>query len=163
MLLYDQNDCEFYEVVVDIINDFREKHHRTSCKKCSYKSQAGALNIMIHEWPLPKNPLEAKSVVFELQPPSFFGHWRDVTFYFKLDVLKYKYKRRNCRDVNIFLELTTAFHPSLRIPIGRKDFVFCRKTNLTELRTGGTSKSPLLLRRTFALTTGCCIKLTTIK
>lgn len=92
MLLYDQNDCEFYEVVVDIINDFREKRHRTSCKKCSYKSQAGALNIMIHEWPLPKNPLEAKSVVFELQPPSFFGHWRDVTLYFKLDVLKYKYK-----------------------------------------------------------------------
>jgi hypothetical protein len=91
MLLYDQNDCEFDEAVVDIINGFREKRHRTTCKKCNYKSQAGALSIMIHEWPLPKNPLEAKSVVFELQTPSFFGQWRDVTLYFKLNVLKYRY------------------------------------------------------------------------
>jgi hypothetical protein len=115
MLLYDQNDCEFDEVVVDIINDFREKRHRTNCKKCKYKTQAAGLNIKIHEWPLPKNTLEAKSVVFELQAPSFFGHWRDVTLYFKLDVLKYDYKTSQTPSfkypLKTYMRLSSFFTP----------------------------------------------------
>jgi hypothetical protein len=49
--------------------------------------EAEAINIHIHEWPLPLNPLEASSTVFELLVPPSFGHWRDVTIFLQSEVL----------------------------------------------------------------------------
>lgn len=91
MQLHDQCECEYYEVVIDSYNDFREQRHSSSCKKCSYKSQAASLDIRIHEWPLPSNIMEAQSTVFELKVPPSFGRWRDTTVFLLLDVLKTEY------------------------------------------------------------------------
>ena len=91
MKLYDQSECEYYDVVTDSINDFRETRHSGSCMKCAKKSQAAALSIRIYEWPLPRNTTEAQSAVFELKVPPYFGHWRDITVFFLLDILKVEY------------------------------------------------------------------------
>jgi len=92
MKSYDDSECEFYEVVVDAFNDFREQEHLPTCKKCRYKSKAASLSIQIYEWPLPSDILEARSTVFELQVPLSFGSWRDTTIFFIIDVLKASYK-----------------------------------------------------------------------
>jgi hypothetical protein len=94
MQQHDKGECEYEEYVTDRINDFREKRHNRNCKKCDYKAQAAALRIKIHEWPLPSDILEARSAVFELQVPPFFGHWRNSTVFLISDVLKNNYKSR---------------------------------------------------------------------
>lgn len=92
MQLHDNAECEYEEVVTDRINDFRDRQHKTECKKCHYKEQAAGLGIKIYEWPLPSDIQEARSTVFELKVPAFFGHWRDTTIFFILDVLKNDYQ-----------------------------------------------------------------------
>ncbi|EXJ68848.1 uncharacterized protein A1O5_07780 [Cladophialophora psammophila CBS 110553] len=83
----DQSECE-YEVRADYYNGIYERrYHSDGCQKCKYRSQADSLTIRIHEWPLPDDALEAKSVVFELKVPPFFGHWRDTTLFLLLTVL----------------------------------------------------------------------------
>jgi superfamily II DNA helicase RecQ len=49
MSLYHQSNCEYYEVVVDSYNDFREPQHRSGCRKCGYFSQAAGIKIQVHE------------------------------------------------------------------------------------------------------------------
>jgi Protein of unknown function (DUF3638)/Protein of unknown function (DUF3645) len=102
MQLHDQSECEYYEVVIDSYNDFREPRHSGSCKKCGYKSRAASLDIRIHEWPLPSNALEARSTVFELKVPPSYGRWRDTTMFLLLDVLKTEY---------LSTEMPRASHP----------------------------------------------------
>ncbi|KAM0246004.1 hypothetical protein ACHAP5_004975 [Fusarium lateritium] len=64
--------------------------HDPCCRRCSLMRQAKALQIMVHEWPLPTDLLEAQAAVFELDIPHQFAEWRDVTFYFINDVLAFK-------------------------------------------------------------------------
>uniref|UniRef100_A0A8H7NEB3 DUF6606 domain-containing protein n=1 Tax=Bionectria ochroleuca TaxID=29856 RepID=A0A8H7NEB3_BIOOC len=61
--------------------------HSDSCKKCSLVEQAANMEIHIHEWPLPSDAVKAKSVVFELDTPSSFQHWRDGTHFLRKCVL----------------------------------------------------------------------------
>lgn len=87
MKRYDQSFCEYYNSTNrygDIVS-----HHRYSCAHCGYKERAGRLSIFVHEWPLPSDKTQAKSAVFELDPPSSFRAWRDATVYFIDDVLGY--------------------------------------------------------------------------
>ncbi|KAK7985571.1 hypothetical protein PG988_003193 [Apiospora saccharicola] len=65
------------------------KRHSSSCCHCGYHNEANNLSIFVHEWPLPSDRLQAKSTVFELDPPSAFREWRDMTVYLVDDVLKY--------------------------------------------------------------------------
>lgn len=60
--------------------------HSTSCSKCDIKRQADAINIFVHEWPLPKNPLEAEAAVFELEIPVEIFEWRELTYTLLVDV-----------------------------------------------------------------------------
>lgn len=88
MQRYDKSECDMEERVVDRYNDFREQIHSANCRKCSYLGQAKAIEIQVHEWPLPKETLEAQSTVFELKLPPWFGFWRDTALYLLLDVLE---------------------------------------------------------------------------
>ncbi|KAI0107369.1 hypothetical protein F4776DRAFT_675198 [Hypoxylon sp. NC0597] len=63
-----------------------------NCLKCRLRKEATDMDIQINEWPLPQRELEAKSVVFELQVPTFFGHWRDTMAYVRLNVFESKYE-----------------------------------------------------------------------
>ncbi|KIW91627.1 uncharacterized protein Z519_07595 [Cladophialophora bantiana CBS 173.52] len=87
MRRFNQSECE-YEVRGNYYNGIYERrYHSDGCQKCEYRSQADSLTIQIHEWPLPDDALEAKSVVFELKVPPFFGHWRDTTLFLLLNVM----------------------------------------------------------------------------
>ena len=88
MRCYDEAECDYYEAVIDHYTGLTALRHSNRCTRCSYKSQANSLSIEVHEWPLPADKTKAKTVVFELSVPSWFGHWRDVTVYLLLDVLK---------------------------------------------------------------------------
>jgi hypothetical protein len=63
----------------------RPKHCR-SCKKCSLQSQAANLTIQVYEWPLPRNDLELKVVVFELLLPLEISIWRATTYKILRDI-----------------------------------------------------------------------------
>ncbi|KUJ21678.1 uncharacterized protein LY89DRAFT_637548 [Mollisia scopiformis] len=91
-------DHESREVLVDSYTDINgERHeikmptHPSTCQKCAYKTQADRLRIETHEWPLPENNMNAQSVVFELNVPSWFGYWRDATVFFLIDILQSEY------------------------------------------------------------------------
>jgi hypothetical protein len=58
----------------------------SNCGKCQAISEAGGLNIGVHEWPLPQEPLQAQFVVFELAPPRPFSSWREITYKILYDI-----------------------------------------------------------------------------
>ncbi|KAK2765376.1 hypothetical protein FQN54_008222 [Arachnomyces sp. PD_36] len=60
--------------------------HSNQCKKCRLSSQAKSLCINVHEWPLPKDDLEAKAAIFELDVPAVISKWRDATYGLLVDV-----------------------------------------------------------------------------
>ncbi|EGN92655.1 hypothetical protein SERLA73DRAFT_65475 [Serpula lacrymans var. lacrymans S7.3] len=60
--------------------------HAKSCKKCKLEKQVRKMKIGVHEWPLPKDPSQAKIVVFELDCPIAFSAWRSATYSFLVDV-----------------------------------------------------------------------------
>ncbi|PBP15421.1 hypothetical protein BUE80_DR013843, partial [Diplocarpon rosae] len=87
MRLYRQSNCKYY-TYEDSSTGLSEDRHDSRCPKCSYQSQAAALVIRIHEWPLPSNKWEERCTVFELKVPQSIGAWRDTTFFLLRDVLK---------------------------------------------------------------------------
>ncbi|KAJ6020467.1 hypothetical protein N7540_005971 [Penicillium herquei] len=94
MHLYSQAECEYEEVVVFYRRRGRgrtETRHKASCPRCRHKAEADNISINVHEWPLPLDPQRAKSVVFELMPPTTFFKWRDITVFFLLDCLSFGY------------------------------------------------------------------------
>jgi hypothetical protein len=66
------------------------EYHSSSCQKCRYAAQRDILSIDVHEWPLPSDDAKAKTVVFELDVPSWFSHWRDARLELLEQVLKGK-------------------------------------------------------------------------
>ncbi|KAK6866259.1 hypothetical protein PG995_002787 [Apiospora arundinis] len=87
MNLYSNSSCQ-YDESIDRWGAPIERHS-SSCQHCSYRDKANNLSIFVHEWPLPSDRLQAKSTVFELDPPSAFREWRNATVYLIDDVLKY--------------------------------------------------------------------------
>ncbi|KAK1980119.1 hypothetical protein LZ30DRAFT_595422 [Colletotrichum cereale] len=86
MQQFNNSQCEYEDVL-----DYEEgpsTRHKKQCKRCSYRDKANKIQIYVHEWPLPKRDLEAKSVVFELALPETFGQWREASMFVLLDVLK---------------------------------------------------------------------------
>ncbi|KAF3275888.1 hypothetical protein TWF970_006499 [Orbilia oligospora] len=63
----------------------RYKHNR-GCEKCRWNKEANNMSIIVHEWPLPCDEIEARCVIFELQPPPDFAQWRDATYYLMMEV-----------------------------------------------------------------------------
>ncbi|KAL7916768.1 hypothetical protein GGI35DRAFT_433976 [Trichoderma velutinum] len=65
--------------------------HSGGCRKHRLDSLANALAIDLHEWPLPAAELEAQSTIFELNVPSCFNAWRNMTMLVINDVLECNY------------------------------------------------------------------------
>ncbi|KAJ9257552.1 hypothetical protein DTO195F2_5534 [Paecilomyces variotii] len=89
--LADQLECTYYKVIPDPRFDLTESRHCPNCQRCAYKTEAESIKINIHEWPLPTDPLHAKTTVFELNVPRPFASWRDTTIFFLLTVLRLAY------------------------------------------------------------------------
>lgn len=87
--LLDELVCDQIVVVTD--NNYTEKKHSSTCRRCNCQTQAEKLSIGIHEWPLPEAKQKAKGVIFELNAPAWFTAWRDATFFLLRDVLKSEY------------------------------------------------------------------------
>ncbi|KAJ5185737.1 hypothetical protein N7491_006395 [Penicillium cf. griseofulvum] len=64
--------------------------HSRYCRKCEIRDAADLMVIKIHEWPLPSDVLQVKSVVFELKVPASFWSWQDATGFF-INVLGIKH------------------------------------------------------------------------
>ncbi|KAL4963332.1 uncharacterized protein BDV14DRAFT_201959 [Aspergillus stella-maris] len=91
MAIVNSTECTYEEHLVDRRLNLTKMRHNPSCKRCARKSAANSITICIHEWPLPANTAEAKSTVFELDPPRDFSAWRDVTIHFLLNILCLQY------------------------------------------------------------------------
>ena len=74
-------ECEYDE----------DEEHIRSCCRCTLKKQADDISIEVFEDPLPEDTYKRKATVFELNPPSAFGSWRDATVYMQQDVLRSNY------------------------------------------------------------------------
>ncbi|KAI1459754.1 hypothetical protein F4805DRAFT_420134 [Annulohypoxylon moriforme] len=91
------------------------------CTKCDLEKQADRLEIKIHEWPLPEDELQAKSTVFELRVPHYFGYWRDTTIFIFFDVLRQRYlveehpRSENVLKKGLLENHFQGFDPSQRI------------------------------------------------
>ena len=54
--------------------------------KQRFNKRIKQLSVEVYEWPLPENASAAQAVVFELQCPTSFSHWREATFFLLNDV-----------------------------------------------------------------------------
>lgn len=63
-------------------------HKSSKCAKCSLQRRAKKMKIQKHEWPLPANENEMKTLIFELQPHLGFAMWRDITYYILTEVFE---------------------------------------------------------------------------
>ncbi|KAI1210197.1 uncharacterized protein F4807DRAFT_72953 [Annulohypoxylon truncatum] len=81
-----------------VTGEYSDHHYKWDCLKCGLEQQAYSMQISIHEWPLPEDKLEAKSTVFELQVPPFFGYWRDTTMFILFNVLGSRYHAAKTTD-----------------------------------------------------------------
>nr|POE84323.1 hypothetical protein CFP56_76392 [Quercus suber] len=94
MQSYNESSCEYYTKTIEdeYGNDVEHQYHSKSCQRCRYASQAKAMTIHIHEWPLPEDVAAQKVVVFELHVPQYIISWRNNTMFFLHDVVKAEYK-----------------------------------------------------------------------
>ncbi|KAK4892491.1 hypothetical protein LTR27_008955 [Elasticomyces elasticus] len=95
MSIYSGSQCDYVEEIVEYATNATEsditetKHYTSSCRRCVSGRQAETMKIEVQEWPLPtKKEAHSRVIVFELQPPSFFVHWRDSLVYLIIDILK---------------------------------------------------------------------------
>ncbi len=80
------------------------QHVQEYCQKCKYLREAESIQIELHEWPLPRDELQAQSTVFELDVPPSFGHWRDVTLFLRLDVMQGSYSTETVPQTDYLLQ-----------------------------------------------------------
>lgn len=85
MRLYEQLSCDYVKRK-DRWGDLYDQHSQC-CIRHQHLSDAKKIKIHVHEWPLPQDTHQLKSVVFELDPPAAFCEWRNATVYLVLDVL----------------------------------------------------------------------------
>lgn len=55
-------------------------HDEYKCQKCAIKRQAEAMTIDVYEWPLPDDESSCISAVVELDCPTGFAAWRNLTW-----------------------------------------------------------------------------------
>ena len=79
------------------------QHVQEFCQKCKYLRDAESIQIEIHEWPLPRDELQAQSTVFEPDVPPSFGYWRDVTLVLRLDVMHGSYSTETAPQTQYLL------------------------------------------------------------
>jgi hypothetical protein len=73
-------ECNFYA-------DSKGKRvHSPNCTKCQKGAQAAAMTIKYVEESLPRDAVQHKAVIFELQIPAQFAAWRDATWFILNDI-----------------------------------------------------------------------------
>ncbi|KAI8949144.1 hypothetical protein F4801DRAFT_591297 [Xylaria longipes] len=90
---YDRLECRFTENLDRRTGALWQKHKKP-CDRCKHLTAMRALQIELHEWPLPEKKNEAKTVVFELLVPPCFGNWRDSTIFTLMNVFGLEYVSR---------------------------------------------------------------------
>ena len=55
-------------------------HDWEECQKCAINRQAEAMTINVHEWPLPESESSCLSALVELDCPTEFAAWRNITW-----------------------------------------------------------------------------------
>ncbi|KAL8970029.1 MAG: hypothetical protein Q9183_001709 [Haloplaca sp. 2 TL-2023] len=65
------------ETSVDV---YGRSEHKSGCRKCQLGSEINSMRIDIHEWPLPKGPVQSRQAVFNLHCPEVVVAWRDMTW-----------------------------------------------------------------------------------
>ncbi|KAJ8133115.1 hypothetical protein O1611_g499 [Lasiodiplodia mahajangana] len=91
---YNRLDHEYVQVFNRRAGNHETRHDR-GCNKCHQQNEMDALQIKVHEWPLPEIYNAAKTVVFELGVPPSFSSWRDATFFTLTNVLGFHYASRD--------------------------------------------------------------------
>ncbi|KAJ5556707.1 hypothetical protein N7494_000622 [Penicillium frequentans] len=113
MQLFDEKECQYVDVILDRHFGFKESRHSHTCSRHACKKQAESITISSHEWPLPIDPLQAKSTVFELRVPQPFRSWRETTLFFLRDCLGVDYvvneKPRAEHRLNSYSGLSSFF------------------------------------------------------
>lgn len=92
---YDHGTCAFRKVMKRSTTTGQlseTDEHQEFCPRCKLKTDAEALSIAIHEWPLSPKSEKAKATVFELNPPTAFSEWRDSSVYLITDILRSSYE-----------------------------------------------------------------------
>ncbi|KAL5320169.1 hypothetical protein ACEPPN_010970 [Leptodophora sp. 'Broadleaf-Isolate-01'] len=105
-------------------------HYPSDCQKCRLKREADALEVTVHEWPLPYLELEAKSAVFELVVPKAIAEWRDTTFALLEDVFSPPKKTKPCNSKIYRLREYCGLIKHARGETGRLQLASEAKSNL---------------------------------
>ncbi|KAH7024585.1 uncharacterized protein B0I36DRAFT_416058 [Microdochium trichocladiopsis] len=86
-------------------------HDDRNCSKCKLVGEYQSLQIGVHEWPLPKDPLKAQNAVFELAPTEWFPAWRDATAFLLFKVLSLSYQvESRARQMHVLSEYEGLRH-----------------------------------------------------
>ena len=122
-----------------------QEHDRYSCTKCHIHSQADAINIEVHEWPLPRDEKALKWAVFELAVPEIVFHWRNITYRILSDIFAMTERPKPQKDLYLLLEYRPlaehASSPRGRLELGSsaKPFVVahyrCQKVSISTLES----------------------------
>ncbi|RYP92762.1 hypothetical protein DL770_001151 [Monosporascus sp. CRB-9-2] len=83
-----RHDSLGHQVVGEIRRGRWTQECARDCSKCRLRREMKNMRILVHEWPLPKKEVRAKTVVFELQVPSAIVAWRRATMTLMVDMLK---------------------------------------------------------------------------
>ncbi|PKS12562.1 hypothetical protein jhhlp_000770 [Lomentospora prolificans] len=91
MRQFETSACEYY---TQFKGEELVRTHKPSCSRCKALNCANRMMISIHEWPLPKLEDPAKTIVFELQVPSWFTIWRQATTFILFGIFKHEYAHK---------------------------------------------------------------------
>ncbi|KXJ86074.1 hypothetical protein Micbo1qcDRAFT_219949 [Microdochium bolleyi] len=98
----------------------RQEHNEWCCRRCELRRLYMAMEITVHEWPLPKAQQKAKNVVFELRPPTWFTPWRDATAYLLMSVLSLAYGMEESANERHHLSTYPQLKQYASIPTGQR-------------------------------------------
>ena len=77
---------EIATLLCNISGVHRSAKHVKACPKCRLQKRADQMRIEVHEWPLPRRPLESEAIIFELKCPPVFAIWRTWTYHILRDI-----------------------------------------------------------------------------
>lgn len=115
---YDRINSQYEATGHEDLYDMNGEHDAKRCTKCYLERCRKRLEITVHEWPLPENDAMAKTVVFELDVPGWYGSWRDARAFFLSNVLKGKREKTQLKEDDKYL-LNKDPHLKLRYTAGK--------------------------------------------
>jgi hypothetical protein len=76
--------------------------HHPLCEKCRLKTQAQDMKIDVCEWPLPRDDLQAKTAIFELDVPIVLSEWRQTTYNLLVDVFSPTFQQAGTHQGKVY-------------------------------------------------------------